>query len=89
MDLQPEDAFEVVDVLAQHGEHTCRACGGWGAARVALQRGQGHARQLVGHGLHVVAAGVEPEGDPVEHAEHREGGDAGIDRALEVLAEEL
>ena len=51
-----------------------------GAVVGPLQRGDGHVGELVGDGVDAVAAGPEPPGDPVAHADHAQRGDPGVDR---------
>src|SRR5258708_37734320 len=74
-----EDAFEVVEVLAEQLQCRSWPLAAGGAVVGPLQCSDGHVGQLVADGVGTVAAGPEPPGDAVAHADHGQRGDPRAD----------
>src|SRR5258708_4193445 len=74
-----EGAVEVVEVLAEQPQCRSWPLAAGGAVVGPLQCSDGHVGQLVADGVGTVAAGPEPPGDPVAHADHGQRGDPGVD----------
>src|SRR5215472_11162622 len=73
-----QDAFEVVEVLAERRQRRGGPVAVGGTVAGVLHRGEGHVGQLAGDGAGVVAAGLEPAGDPVAHADYGQRCDPGV-----------